>query len=408
MATKFNPFRPDKLSPPGLFAGRIEEIKYIESCLRQTSFGNPKHFMLIGERGIGKSSLILFHQFCAQGKINIDPKEKPLNFLVLNISLRRDDTFLALIGRISSALKRECDRRHDAFGNLVLSTLAVLSRFEAAGVKYNHAPKATEEEAFSALQNDFEAAILKAGDGFDGILLLMDEADAPASEAGVGLFCKLLTEEMAKRGTDKVCIGLAGLPSLTAKLSESHESSLRLFHMINLKPLEIDERAMVVEMGLETANQKNSEKTEIEADAMAALSTYSEGYPHFLQEFAYCAFEADTDGLIDKDDFFRSLFQENGAFDQLGLKYFDKAYNTPSSDDYRQVLHAMSDELDQWSSRAEIIERSGLKPGTVDNALRALKNKNIIVPDELRPGFYRLPTRSFAAWINIRKRAEQN
>ena len=178
--------------------------------------------------------------------------------------------------------------------------------------------------------------------------------------------------------------------------------------MMNLKPLEDHERQMVVEMGLDDANIKNESKTTIEPEAMAALSDYSEGYPHFLQEFAYCAFEADTDGTIDKDDFFKSLFRENGAFDQLGLKYFDKAYNTPSSDDYRHVLHAMSDVLDGWSSRAEIIERSELKPGTVDNALRALKLKNIIIPDELRPGYYRLPTRSFAAWVNIRKRAERN
>ncbi|MEQ8958269.1 MAG: hypothetical protein RLP02_10145, partial [Coleofasciculus sp. C2-GNP5-27] len=86
----------------------------------------------------------MFEQFCAEGKITIHDDEKPLNFIVLNISLRKDDSFLSIIGRISSALKRECDKRHDAFGNLVFSTLTVLSRFEAAGVKYHHAPKATE------------------------------------------------------------------------------------------------------------------------------------------------------------------------------------------------------------------------------------------------------------------------
>ena len=407
MSRRYNPFRPDKITPPGLLAGRIEEISNIENFLRQTKFGNPNHFALIGERGIGKSSLILFEQFCAEGKITIHDDEKPLNFIVLNISLRKDDSFLSIIGRISSALKRECDKRHDAFGNLVFSTLTVLSRFEAAGVKYHHAPKATEEEVFSALQNDIEAALNRAADSIDGILLLIDEADAPSSEANLGLMCKLLTEEMAKRQTDRVCIGLAGFAALPSKLAESHESSLRLFHVFNLKPLEDRERQLVVEMGLQDANAKNNDKTHIDEDALSAIATYSEGYPHFLQEFAYCAFEADSDGIIDREDFMNSLFRENGAFDQLGTKYFDKAYATPSSDDYRKVLHAMSDWLDGWNSRAELIERTGLKPGTVDNALRALKQKDIIVQDDMRAGHYKLPTRSFAAWINIRKKAGQ-
>lgn len=395
------------MAPPGLFAGRTDEIDFIEGCLRQAKHGNPKHFLLIGERGIGKSSLVLFEQYSAQGLINTKKDQKPLKFFVVSVSLRKEDTFLSILSRIANGLKKEVARHQDVVGNVILKSLEVLSRFEAAGVKFNHAPKATEEETFASLQDDFEDAILKMGEAFDGIFLIIDEADGPPADAGLGMFCKLLTEEMAKRRTDRVCIGLAGLPSLTAKLAENHESSLRLFHILTLKPLEPEERRMVIEMGLENANKANPVPVTVDSETLNMLSSYSEGYPHFLQEFAFCAFEADSDNVIDRNDFFQSLFSENGAFDQLGTKYFDRAYATPSSDDYRKVLHAMAEKLDGWSSRAEIIADSGLKGGTVDNALRALKQKNLIVPDDLRAGMYRLPTRSFAAWINIRKRAEQ-
>lgn len=394
------------MAPPGMFAGRTDEIDFIEGCLRQAKHGNPKHFLLTGERGIGKSSLVLFEQYSAQGLINTKKDQKPLKFFVVSVSLRKEDTFLSIMSRIANGLRKEVARNHDVIGNFVMKSLDVLSRFEAAGVKFNHAPKATEEEAFASLQDDFEETILKMGDAFDGIFLLIDEADGPLADAGLGMFCKLLTEEMAKRRTDRICIGLAGLPSLTAKLAENHESSLRLFHILTLKPLEPAERRMVIDMGLDNANKTNPEPVTIDEETLQLLSSYSEGYPHFLQEFAFCAFEADSDNVINKADFFQSLFSENGAFDQLGVKYFDKAYATPSSDDYRRVLHAMSENLDDWTSRADIITGSGLKGGTVDNALRALKQKNIIVPDDLRAGYYRLPTRSFAAWINIKKRAE--
>ena len=389
--------------PPGLFAGRLDEIDYIIGCLRQTKNGNPKHFLVSGERGIGKSSLVLYTQFCAEG--SIDEKDEHFKFVVLNTSLRHEDTFLTLIERVAMALKKEMEKQ-DAVGSFVAKSVEFLSRFEAGGLKYNAPANAGTDEAFAALLDDFETAILKGGDAYDGILLLIDEADGPDASANLGLFCKLLTEEMAKRRTDKVCIGLAGLPPVVGKLSDSHPSSLRLFHILDLKPLEDHERKMVLDMGLDDANKKNAAKCTIEPLASTLISEYSEGYPHFLQEFAYCAFEEDDDNVIDANDFLSSLSRENGAFDQLGAKYFKDLYATPASDEYRKVLHLMAEGLDGWITRAEIIESGKIKVGTIDNALRALKLKGIIVPDEQRVGHYRLPTRSFAAWINLQNKVK--
>jgi hypothetical protein len=406
MPGKYNPFRPDKIAPPGLFCGRMEEIAFIEGCLRQTKNGNPKHFIITGERGIGKSSLVLLEQLTALGKIpSVTGSGKSYNFLVVNVSLRKEDNFLSIIERIASALKKQVEK-DNALAGIVLKSLNFLSRIEAAGIKYNRdSVVSTEEEGLSSLQDDFETALLKMADSRDGILILIDEADGPPSSANLGLLVKLLTEELAMREVDKVCVGLAGLPGLITKLRESHESSLRLFHIMNLKPLEPDERMQVLQHGIDEANRKNDKPVVLDTKAAEMISMFSEGYPHFLQEFAYCAFEADINYLIDREDFLASLFDENGAFDQLGAKYFDKPYAAPGSDDYRKVLVAMSEFDDQWVSRSEIISASGLKPVTIDNALRALKAKDIIIPDETRAGYYRLPTRSFAAWINLRKKA---
>lgn len=76
-----------------------------------------------------------------------------------------------------------------------------------------------------------------------------------------------------------------------------------------------------------------------------------------------------------------------------------------ASDDYRAVLHTMAAHGDNWIPRKDIIQQSGLSNSTVTNALNALKAREIILSDETRKGrgFYRLPTRSFAAWINAVK-----
>lgn len=388
-----------------MFAGRAEEIQYIEGCLTQTKNGNPKHFIICGERGIGKSSLVLVEQLCARGKVQLTKAK--FNFLVIDIRLRRDDGFIEVVDRIANALKREISRS-DVFGDMVLKTIDFISKLEVGGIRYHGSTGAAEkEEAFNALVDDLEDTVLKMADAYDGILMLIDEADAPNSEADLGALCKLLTEEMAARQTDKVCIGLAGLPQLSSKLAASHESSLRLFQTLTLKPLSMEECAHVLDLGMTEANEKNVVQIEMIPETKDIISTFSEGYPHFLQEFAYFAFEHDSDNNITPDDFLRSLFAENGAFDQLGVKYFDKPYNTPASDDYRKVLHAMAPKFDGWVSRSSIIEDSGLKGSTVDNALRALKNKGIIIQDEVKAGRYRLPTRSFATWINLQKRVDE-
>ena len=54
-----------------------------------------------------------------------------------------------------------------------------------------------------------------------------------------------------------------------------------------------------------------------------------------------------------------------------------------------------------------ITPTSGLKEHTVNNAILALKNKEIIVANEQSKGSYRLPSKSFAAWIKAINQAPE-
>jgi hypothetical protein len=71
---KLNPFRPGSVISPGMFVGRIEEIEVVEQSLLQTRDGNPQHFIIEGERGIGKSSLCLWVDYLAKGDTTHDRK----------------------------------------------------------------------------------------------------------------------------------------------------------------------------------------------------------------------------------------------------------------------------------------------------------------------------------------------
>jgi hypothetical protein len=125
-----------------------------------------------------------------------------------------------------------------------------------------------------------------ADNAIDGVLLLIDEADSPAGTSHLGQLCKLLTERLSRRKCEKICLGLSGLPDLIPKLKESHESAPRIFRVLTLKPLEVSERESVIERGLADAEIKNGFRVNIATDARRLIANLSEGYPHFLQEFA--------------------------------------------------------------------------------------------------------------------------
>ena len=406
MPYKYNPFRPNKIVTTGMFCGRIDEIEYIEHCLVQTKNGNSQNFLVEGERGIGKSSLLVFEDAIASGSLPTRDK-LGLNFITVNVSLQDTDTLFTIVKKISDRLKSVIERR-EKYKTLALKAISVLSKVEAAGFKFNNPSDAVSDgELVGSLQDDLATVITSLDDKTDGILLLIDEADRPNESAHLGMLCKLITEDLIKRQCNRLCIGLAGLPNLIGKLRASHESSPRIFETLTLKPLDIKERKAVIDIGLKEATEKNGFSVKITDTAKTWIAGMSEGYPHFLQEFAYCAFEQDSDNNINDDDVAVSLFKENGAFEQLGRKYFDNFYSIPKSDDYRLVLDEMAKHFDNWTDRATIIKNSGLKQSTVDNALRALKTNGVILQHDQKRGEYRLPTKAFAAWINIGTQANK-
>jgi len=139
------------------------------------------------------------------------------------------------------------------------------------------------------------------------------------------------------------------------------------------------------------------------------LAFITEGYPHFIQQFAFCAFDADRDNNIDVADVLNGAYGETGALKQLGLKYFEKQYfDQVSSDEYRQVLRIMAKHSNQWVTKADIRkEAAKIKSSTLDNALNALKSRGIILPKKGTKGTYKLPSRSFAVWIRAYTQTEE-
>lgn len=405
---RYNPFRPGNIVTPGMFSGRGSEIMLMDQALFQAKNGNPSHFLIHGERGIGKSSLLFYQQIVARGEIDSVEGEK-FRFLTVNVELEPSNTYLDIIEKIGSELRREIAKRQPST-ELAKAAWDFLKRWEVMGVRYGEREQVPKpNEMLNELTSTVDETLARFGSEVDGILILIDEADKPPSTSNLGEFVKVFTEKLSKRGCNRVALGLAGISDVLDRLRQSHESSVRIFQILSLEPLLAAERIDVIDKGLTEAREKNGYEVTITPEAKDAISELSEGYPHFLQQFAYCSFNEDTNNEIDIADVNAgALHDERGAIQQLGLKYFQDLYFAQiNSDEYRDVLRAMAENLDGWTSKATIRKAIHIEEPTLNNAIRALKNRHIIIPKPGAPGVYRLPTKSFAVWITAFTKARE-
>jgi hypothetical protein len=404
---RFNPFRPGSIVTPGMFSGRVEEVVALEKILYQTKNGNPHHFLLHGERGIGKSSLLFYLQCVARGEIE-SLQHGLFKFLTVHIELEPSNTYTDIIRKVGTELHRTV-ASHQRARELAKTVWEFISCWQVAGVKFTKDEKRPQpHELLEDLTHTIERTLASFGEEFDGILILVDEADKPSVKANLGEFIKVFTERLAKRGCGKISLGIAGLSGVIEKLRESHESSPRIFEIFTLNPLKPAEIKEVIQKGLTQANDKNGFAVTASDAAINLISEFSEGYPHFIQQFAHSAFDADTDNAIDQKDVLAGSLKKNGAFQQLGLKYYEELYfDQIGSDEYREVLRVMSDKLDEWVSKKDIRKAISIKESTLDNAIAALKHRRIIIAKPGVKGSYRLPTKSFAIWIGAYTKAAE-
>lgn len=405
---RINPFQPNSPVAPGMFSGRITHIVALEEALRQTRAERPKHFMLTGERGIGKTSLLQLFKSMAEGSIEVEGSS--MKFLVVQLDIDANTTDLGLIQRVNTAISRTL-RDSEPARSFLADSWSFLQRVQALGVSIESnevldTEMLHDEFAYSLAQTCERISGTDATSVFsaqyDGIVILIDEADNATSELRLGALLKLLVERVERHGCRRLMVGLAGMPNLRDVLRESHTSSLRLFDELPVGTLSADEVSWVIDRALTEAKKLNNSETTIDAEARKVLITYAEGYPHFIQQFGYSAFEQDTDLHIDTKDVMEGAVGPQGAMEKIGDRYYrDDFYNKIQKSSYRRVLQIMAENGNRWVSKSDIRSEFRGKQSTLDNAIQALRSRKIILSKEGERGKYRLQHKGFAFWIKI-------
>lgn len=393
-----------------MFVGRQPELLALEASLLQTRVGRPKNFMITGERGIGKTSLLDYIRYVAGGKIKCHTTAESLRYLIISADIEPGTTQETLIRRIERELHRRLSESEKA-RTFMRDAWSFIQRLDAGGLSISAAAREDPEVA----RDEFAYSIARTvervtgddasslfGSQYEAVLLLMDECDKGSSALELGALLKLLLERVQRHGCSKFMVGLAGLDNLRDVLHASHESSLRIFDEIKLGRLRNSEVEDAITICLKDANEQNTMKTTVDEGGTARLLSLSEGYPHFIQQLGYCAFEQDDDGVITEDDVMHGAVGTGGAIELIGDRYYREGfYHKIQEESYRRVLRIMAEELDGWVTKAEIRARFSGKTTTLDNAIHALRTRGIIQSKEGERGVYRLQHRAFAYWIKL-------
>lgn len=276
-----NPFSPGAGSPPPELAGRDAILEQARVLFGRVRARRPeKSLLLTGLRGVGKTVLLNEIERLAQADgyrtILVEAHENKSLAILLVPHLRR--------------LLYELDRLAGA-GNKVRRGIAVLKSF-ISGVKVTVGEVEfgidIEPEQGAAdsgdlevdLPNLFSAIGEAAEERGTAAAILVDEIQYFSSSELSALIMAM--HKMQQRQLPLLLVG-AGLPILPGLAGESKSYAERLFNFPDVGPLAEPDARKALQDPIEDAGES------IEPPALQEIFRLTRGYPYFLQEWGYQA-----------------------------------------------------------------------------------------------------------------------
>ncbi|HQO35543.1 MAG TPA: ATP-binding protein, partial [bacterium] len=286
-----NPFSPGAGSPPPELAGRDGIFEQATILLGRTREKRPeKSLLMTGLRGVGKTVLLneIEKRAIAEGfrTVSIEAREGARLALLLVPRLR---TLLFELNRIASA------------GDKVRRGLAVLKSFIGAiTVKVGEVEVGldVEPEFGSADSGDLEAdltdlliAVAEAADERGTVVaIFIDEIQYFDTLELSALIMAM--HRMQQKQLPLVLLG-AGLPILPGLAGESKSYAERLFHFPDVGPLSEADAVKALRDPVRHAG------VDFEDAALGEVFRLTKGYPYFIQEWGYQAWNQAVTSPID-------------------------------------------------------------------------------------------------------------
>jgi hypothetical protein len=276
-----NPFSPGAGSPPPELVGREGVLTQAAVLLGRTRLKRPeKSILLTGLRGVGKTVLLNEMERLASRE----------GYRTISVEAHEDKSLAALLAPHLRKLFFEINRLAGA-GEKARRGLAVLKNF-LNGVKLSlgdfeigididpERGSADSGDLEADLPNLFVAIGEAAEDRATAVALLIDEIQYLDGKELSALIMAM--HKMQQRQLPIALIG-AGLPILPGLAGESKSYAERLFSFPKIGPLSESDAARALQDPVKDAGVEFTE------DALEEIVRLTQGYPYFLQEWGYQA-----------------------------------------------------------------------------------------------------------------------
>lgn len=276
-----NPFSPGAGSPPPELVGRDDILEQTRILLGRVRAKRPeKSILLTGLRGVGKTVLLNEMESIALRD----------GYRSILVEAHEDKPLAALLAPHLRRLLFDLDRIAGA-GDKARRGLAVLKSFIGA-VKVTVGELEIgldiEPERGSADSGDLEVdlpnllvALAEAAEERQTLVAILIDEIQYFSQSELSALIMAM-HRMQQRRLPLVLMG-AGLPILPGLAGESKSYAERLFSFPNIAPLSQTDAAKALQAPVKAVGVK------FEEDALQEIFSLTKGYPYFLQEWGYQA-----------------------------------------------------------------------------------------------------------------------
>lgn len=288
-----NPYAPGAGTPPPALVGRDAIIERADIALQRLKAARTsQHQLITGLRGVGKTVLL--------GKLSALAQH--VGYRVIRIeAVGGDDTLRSLL-RQARRILEDLDRSQKVTRAL-RSIESVAITLAGTGFTIERSAATPDREALSDVIVDLATA---AADHDLGVLLAIDEAQMIGSADLRRLLAGV--HRCGQDGLPLACL-LAGLPNLVGEVAKAATYAERMFTVADLGPLT---PAQVTAAVIEPAVEIGVEWT---AAATDAIVDHSDGFPFFVQTWAYHTWNVACDGPISDADVARAQPHADHALD---------------------------------------------------------------------------------------------
>lgn len=370
MQSALNPFSPGSgLKPPAL-VGRDEQLNAMDVTIRRSHAGMPcRGIVLTGLRGVGKTVLLNELHDRAEDAgwfvVTLEARVDPAGSHSVQRALARDVAVAARRLRHQHGLTDRIRRALEAVAsfNLKLGVTGIDLGVQATP---GRADSGDLEIDLPELIADLAIALAEHRSSFGLFIDEMQDLDPDMIRALL-----VAQHRCGQRGWPFYLMG-AGLPNLPGVLANARSYAERLFDYRSIGTLTAPQAALAL------TRPASHHAVTFSPAALEILFAASGGYPYFLQEYGWAAWESATGPRITEGDARTAVALGR---QRLDAGFFLSRWNraTPAE---RRALVAMAEDGDQPSESGEVAKRMGIKASSLGPYRARLIAKGLIYAPE--------------------------